>query len=146
MNVSITNHPVFSKDLAYRLLWSAIRPFGPAGQLGRDKTAGKPDQEDNGDQDDLGHGDLPEIQSKCHLVRVLKKKDQEQDHKHNGQGDFEILHFRHLRSFWIDYPQSVGDPPDSVGCPLACSILFFNPVHPTKTNMSFFEVGSGSIG
>jgi hypothetical protein len=71
--------------------------FLSARQFTHRKSAGKADQKNERDKDNLGHGHFPEIQAQRHDGRILKKEDQEQDHDDNDGYGFRIPHKRFLR-------------------------------------------------
>jgi hypothetical protein len=56
------------------------------------KPAGKADQKDDRDKDDLRHGYFPEVHAQGHDGRILKKKDQEQNGDDNDGYRFGIFH------------------------------------------------------
>jgi hypothetical protein len=83
-----------SRDLRNRLV---LRGLFSARQFTHCKSAGKADQKNERDKDNLGHGHFPEIQAQRHDGRILKKEDQEQNHDDNDGYRFRIPHKKFLR-------------------------------------------------
>jgi hypothetical protein len=83
-----------SRDLRNFLV---LRQLFSARQFTHCKPAGKADQKNERDKDNLGHGYRPEVQVQCYVGPILIKKDQEQNEDDNDGYRFRFPHKRFLR-------------------------------------------------
>jgi hypothetical protein len=58
------------------------------GQFGHDESKDKSENENQRDQDDLGHAHIPEIEPQADDLGILKDKDQDKRRNNKGPNDF----------------------------------------------------------